>query len=85
VYNNIVTDYKGTITFSSSDSAATLPSDYTFSGAEGGVVTLGSVIFQTPNTAPGQAVIVQTLPGILPFIWGEQKNIVVCPATGSCP
>src|SRR5262249_15392264 len=35
-YGNLATDYTGTVHFSSSDAAATLPADYTFTAADGG-------------------------------------------------
>src|SRR5262245_63618236 len=35
-YGNQATDYRGTIHFSSSDAAATLPADYTFTADDGG-------------------------------------------------
>jgi hypothetical protein len=36
-YGNVVTGYTGTVHFSSSDSTATLPADYTFTAADAGV------------------------------------------------
>jgi hypothetical protein len=44
-YNNVVTGYTGTVTFSSSDSAPVLPADYTFTtgaGGDNGVHTFSS-------------------------------------------
>ncbi|RMG20055.1 MAG: hypothetical protein D6729_03760 [Deltaproteobacteria bacterium] len=38
-YGNRVTDYSGTITFSSDDPQAILPADYTFTPADGGIAT----------------------------------------------
>jgi hypothetical protein len=38
-YGNVVTGYRGTITFRSSDSQATLPTNYTFTAADQGVHT----------------------------------------------
>jgi hypothetical protein len=45
-FGNTVTDYLGTIHFSSSDSLATLPADYTFTAADHGVHTF-SALFET--------------------------------------
>lgn len=46
-YGNVVTGYVGTIHFSSSDSSATLPKNYTFTTADAGVHTFTNVfIFQ---------------------------------------
>jgi hypothetical protein len=51
VFNNIATGYTGTVHFTSTDAAATLPPDYTFVAADKGVhtfnVTLGTVGSQT--------------------------------------
>ncbi len=38
-YNNVATSYQGTVSFSSSDAGATLPANYTFTAADGGVHT----------------------------------------------
>jgi hypothetical protein len=47
-FGNIATGYQGTIHFSSSDSMATLPADYTFTAADGGVHTfVNGVTLQT--------------------------------------
>ena len=41
-YGNVVTGYVGTVHFSSSDSTATLPPDYTFTAGDAGVHTFTS-------------------------------------------
>jgi plastocyanin len=41
-YNNVVTGYTGTVTFSSSDSAPALPSDYTFTADDAGTHVFSS-------------------------------------------
>jgi len=41
-YGNVVTGYTGTVTFSSSDSAPTLPADYTFTAADAGTHVFSS-------------------------------------------
>jgi hypothetical protein len=38
-YGNVVTGYRGTLSFSSTDATAALPKKYTFAGADGGVHT----------------------------------------------
>src|SRR5205085_1649750 len=45
-YGNTATSYLGTVHFSSSDSKATLPSDYTFTGTDAGkhTFTLGATL-----------------------------------------
>jgi hypothetical protein len=42
-YGNVVTGYVGTVHFTSSDSTATLPADYTFTAADAGVHTFTNV------------------------------------------
>ena len=46
------TDYTGTITFSSSDSSASLPPPFTFTAGDGGI-TLATVTFNTRGHLPG--------------------------------
>ncbi len=48
-YGNTATGYTGTIHFTSSDGAATLPADYKFTSSDKGVHTF-SVILRTPGT-----------------------------------
>src|SRR5262249_37413533 len=48
-YNNVITNYTGTVQFGSSDPAATLPAEYTFQASDRGVHSFG-VAFQTPGT-----------------------------------
>src|SRR5439155_6982856 len=50
--DNPVTGYSGTIHFSSSDSGATLPSDYTFTAADAGIHTFTATLI----TAGSQAI-----------------------------
>jgi hypothetical protein len=38
-FGNVAIDYRGTVTFTSSDSLATLPADYSYTAADGGVHT----------------------------------------------
>ena len=47
-YNNVVTNYTGTVQFTSSDPAATLPPDYTFTTSDQGAHTF-ALTFQTPG------------------------------------
>jgi uncharacterized repeat protein (TIGR01451 family) len=47
---NTATDYLGTAHFSSSDSRASLPADYTFTAADHGVHTFSGVIFRTTGS-----------------------------------
>jgi hypothetical protein len=43
-YGNLATDYTGTVHFTSSDAAATLPADYTFTAADGGEHVLSLIL-----------------------------------------
>jgi hypothetical protein len=48
--NNTLTSYLGTIHFTSSDAAAVLPSNYTFTAADAGVHTFAGVILKTAGS-----------------------------------
>ncbi len=72
-YGNVATTYAGTVQFTSSDSAATLPANSTFTTTNGGVQTF-SITFGTAGT---QSVTV-TDPGH--NIAATQSGIVVSPA-----
>ena len=51
-YGNVVTGYVGTVHFSSSDSTATLPANYTFTAADAGVYTFtNAAILKKKGTA----------------------------------
>jgi hypothetical protein len=45
-YGNVATGYTGTVHFSSSDSTATLPANYTFTAADSGLHTFSGVILR---------------------------------------
>jgi hypothetical protein len=45
-YGNVVTDYRGTIRFRSSDLSATLPRNYTFTAADQGVHTFTGLVLR---------------------------------------
>jgi uncharacterized repeat protein (TIGR03803 family) len=45
-YGNVVSGYRGTVHFKSSDSTATLPANYTFTAADAGVHTFAKVILR---------------------------------------
>jgi hypothetical protein len=50
VFNNIKSDYRGTVHFTSSDPQATLPDDYTFSDADNGDHVFTDLILRTAGT-----------------------------------
>jgi hypothetical protein len=45
-YGNVVTGYTGTVHFSSTDAAATLPANYTFTAADKGVHTFAGLVLR---------------------------------------
>jgi hypothetical protein len=45
-YGNVATGYSGTVHFSSSDSTATLPANYTFTASDAGVRTFTGLILR---------------------------------------
>ncbi len=49
-YGNLVTGYTGTIHFTSTDSAATLPANYTFTAADQGVHTFTGLVLRKRGT-----------------------------------
>jgi hypothetical protein len=49
-FNNVATGYTGTVHFVSTDGSATLPSDYTFTGADSGVHTFTGVTLRSVGT-----------------------------------
>lgn len=48
--NNVVTGYRGTVHFTSSDGAGIIPGNYTFTTADNGVHTFSSVILKTAGS-----------------------------------
>ena len=86
-FDNIVTNFAGTISFSSSDPGGTVPAPYTFSGTEGGTVTLNSVIFSCNDPRPGYHTV--NAMQASPFVYGSQTDIAVigpnCPPTPTPP
>ena len=72
-YGNVATGYTGTVTFTSSDSQAILPSSTTFTTANGGVHSF-AITFETPGT---QSV---TVTDKSSGITATQSGITVAPA-----
>jgi hypothetical protein len=76
-YNNPVTGYRGTVHFTSSDSTAQLPANYTFTAADNGTHTFSATL----KTAGSQSLTAtDTLTG---SVTGTQSGIVVTPAAAS--
>ncbi len=76
-YGNVATGYAGTVQFSSSDPRASLPSRYTFTGADGGVHTFTISL----KTAGAQSVTATDISN--PSISGTESNIALEPAAAS--
>jgi Phosphoesterase family/FG-GAP-like repeat len=76
--NNTLTSYLGTIHFTSSDSKAVLPSNYTFTAADAGVHTFTGVILKTAGSQSITATDTMTS-----SIQGSQSGITVSPAAVS--
>lgn len=73
---NLATGYTGTIHFTATDGAATLPIDYTFTGADAGVHTFaGGFTLRTPGNQ-----VVTATDTLAPTVTGSQ-GVVVGPAT----
>ena len=78
-YGNTATGYQGTAHFTSSDPAAVLPADYTFTAADAGThVFGGNVILKTVGTQS-----VSATDTVASSITGVQAGIVVNPAAAA--
>src|SRR5206468_151129 len=76
-YGNTASGYTGTVHFTSSDSQALLPANYTFSAGDAGVHTFSATL----KTAASQSLIVSdTANG---GITGSQSDITINPAAAS--
>jgi hypothetical protein len=72
-FGNIATNYRGMVTFSSSDALAELPDDYTFSAADNGTHSFGGVL---------KSIGIQSITAndtAQPTVTGTQANILVNP------
>lgn len=76
-FNNVATGYTGTIRFTSTDKLAGLPSDFTFTSGQAGVMTFTANL----KTAGTQSITATDL--VTPSITGTQSGIVVTPAAAS--
>jgi hypothetical protein len=74
-YGNIATGYTGTVHFTTTDSKALLPTDYTFTAADAGVHTFGVML----KTAGAQAV--RATDTAHSTITGVQTGIAVAPSS----
>jgi hypothetical protein len=76
-YGNLVTGYRGTVRFSSSDSQAGLPSSYTFTAADNGVHTFSATL----KTAGSQSLTVTDSANA--YVTGSQTGIAVTAAAAT--
>jgi hypothetical protein len=78
-YGNTATGYAGTVHFSSSDAAAVLPADYTFTAGDAGTHTFTAGV--TLKTVGTQSVTATDT--VTSSVTGTQSNLTVNPATAS--
>jgi hypothetical protein len=76
-FDNLTPNYRGTVHFSNSDTAGSLPGDYTFTAADNGARSFSIVL----RTAASQSLTVTDVQD--PNITGTRDNIVVNPAAAS--
>ena len=77
-FGNTATGYTGTVHFTSTDGAATLPSNYTFVGGDAGTHTFAGVILRTVGSKSITATDIGT-----PSINGTQSGITVNPGAAT--
>jgi hypothetical protein len=75
-YNNVVPDYTGTVHFTSTDHAATLPADFTFTAADQGVHTFDSSATTLVTAGTQTITATEVAPGTLT---GTTRPITVTP------
>lgn len=73
----LVNDYAGTIRFTSTDSKATLPANYTFNATDGGMHTFDVTLYSPGNRS------ITVIDTTNPSITGKQGNLVVSAAAAS--
>ena len=83
-YANVATGYRGTVHFTSTDPAATLPADYTFTAADAGTrafpVTLRTTGNRAVTVSDGTRAATQSPITVQP---GALHHLVLSPATGT--
>jgi hypothetical protein len=79
-FGNIVSNYAGTIHFSSSDPLAVLPADYTFASGDNGRHTFASVVLKTVGAQSVSAS--NTVPG---SVGGTQSGISIVSSSATPP
>ncbi|MFO0880995.1 MAG: VCBS repeat-containing protein [Gemmataceae bacterium] len=87
VYGNIVTGYRGTVTFASSDRQAGLPVSYTFSAADAGIHSFSAILKtagpQSITVKDAAAAIVSGLTGITVNAASAYRFSISAPSTAT--
>jgi parallel beta-helix repeat protein len=76
-YGNVATGYTGTVHFTSSDTAASLPVDYTFTAGDAGIHTFSATLFSTGSKS------ITATDAITSTITGKESGITVTAAPAS--
>ena len=80
-YGNVAQSYRGTIHFTSSDTQATVPADYSFTSGDSGVHTFASSLSPALTLKPAGSRWVRATDNAKATITGAQTGIVVTPGT----
>jgi hypothetical protein len=76
-FSNTATGYTGTVHFTSSDAQATVPADYTFTGADAGVHTFSATLVSAGTQS------VTATDTVTSSITGTESSLVITPAPAS--
>lgn len=76
--NNVATNYVGTAHFTSTDGAGTLPTDYTFTGADAGVRTFAGAVLRTAGART-----ITATDTVTAAITGTSSSITVTPGAAT--
>jgi hypothetical protein len=76
-YGNVATGYRGTVHFTSSDTKAGLPADYTFTGADAGVHVFPKTVSPALTLKTAGSQWVRATDKVTATITGVQSGIVV--------
>jgi hypothetical protein len=77
--SSTVTNYRGTVHFTSSDAQAVLPANYLFTSGDAGAHTFTGVVLKSPYNQPTTITVSDT---VTPFISGSANIAVAC--SGIC-
>ena len=80
--NSTATGYRGTVHFTSSDSHAVLPPDYTFTPGDAGVHTFTGVVLKNPYNQPSTITVSDT---VTPFVSATAAITVHCAGVCQSP